>query len=207
METLSIKSISRQFTYLIVLATFTVVAVSGITLLLPVLLGAWVGYSQSIQSIWIWIASYILVFAMASSLRVYVFSHLAQRVKDYLQNHLRRSLFSHFQADGVAVYQSRVSDLNLIENTIEQGASQFLRNCLLIIGGLILMVYTSINLTLMIFVILPVCHPVILSSCCIVILSSCPLVLLSSCQSGSLSIFQLVNLSVVDLSACQFVSL
>ncbi|GEM_PF-2230037 len=157
METLSIKSISRQFTYLIVLATFTVVAVSGITLLLPVLLGAWVGYSQSIQSIWIWIASYILVFAMASSLRVYVFSHLAQRVKDYLQNHLRRSLFSHFQAEGVAVYQSRVSDLNLIENTIEQGASQFLRNCLLIIGGLILMVYTSINLTLMIFFILPVC--------------------------------------------------
>ena len=121
------------------LAAFSVICVSLVTLLLPILLGRWVGYTQDAGHIWIWISCYVISFAAVSSFRVYAFSILAQKVGMSLRRGILENIFSKQSANANDDYFSSQVDVRLVESVIEQIASQFLRNIFLITGGILIM--------------------------------------------------------------------
>ncbi len=148
----------------VLLAASSVICVSLVTLLLPILLGKWVGYTQDASHIWIWISCYVISFAAVSSFRVYAFSILAQKVGMSLRRGILENIFSKQSADANDDYFSSQVDVRLVESVIEQIASQFLRNIFLIVGGILIMLWTSPKLTGVVFLVLPIClMPIFLS--------------------------------------------
>ena len=156
MKQISLKLLVKTFRSWLFLALFTIFFVSMVTLLLPIFLGVWIGFSYDISHIWAWVVAYILGFSFASALRVYVFSRFALQVSGFLQGYVKKLLFNRYNKEGNS-YSSFLSDIKLIESALDQSASQFIRNGILIIGGLAMMFYTSYHLTFLIFLVLPLC--------------------------------------------------
>lgn len=102
-----------------------------------------------------------LVFAFGTGLRYFLVTRLGERVVA----DIRKAVFDRMIGMSPAYYEklmtgevlSRITtDTTLILSVIGSSVSWFLRNILLFFGGLILMFFTSVKLTLMVLAIVPV---------------------------------------------------
>jgi ATP-binding cassette subfamily B protein len=100
------------------------------------------------------------VFALGTGLRYYVVTRLGERVVA----DIRKAVFDRMIGMSPAYYEnimtgeviSRITtDTTLILSVIGSSVSWFLRNTLLFVGGLTMMLFTSVKLTLMVLAIVP----------------------------------------------------
>ncbi|MBM7068154.1 ABC transporter transmembrane domain-containing protein [Actibacterium sp. 188UL27-1] len=109
-----------------------------------------------------------VVFALGTALRYYLVTRLGERVVA----DIRKAVFDRMIGMSPAYYEklmtgevlSRITtDTTLILSVVGSSISWFLRNILLFAGGLVLMLFTSVKLTLMVLAIVPVVIVPILS--------------------------------------------
>lgn len=101
------------------------------------------------------------VFALGTGMRYYIVTRLGERVVA----DIRKAVFARMIGMSPAYFEgiltgeviSRITtDTTLILQVIGSSVSWFLRNTLLFIGGLVMMFFTSVKLTLMVLAIIPV---------------------------------------------------
>lgn len=99
--------------------------------------------------------------AFFSYFRIYLFVSYTENtlasLRTALYSHLIKLPMSFFSQQRVGELNSRIStDITLIQDTLTTTIAEFLRQLILIIGGIILLMYTSVKLTLMMISIVPV---------------------------------------------------
>lgn len=140
---------------------------SSASLVFPKLLGELVDLgnqgklAQEISRIALILIAVLIAQSVFSYFRVYLFVSVAEKTLADLRqstfNHLIRLPMKFFQFRRVGELNSRISsDITLLQDALTSTLAEFLRQLIIIIGGLSLMMVTSLKLTLFMLLVLPV---------------------------------------------------
>ncbi len=140
---------------------------SGASLVFPKLLGELVDYGnqgilgEQINRIALILIVVLVVQSVFSYFRIFLFVRVAEKTLADLRqstfNHLIRLPMKFFQQRRVGELNSRISsDITLLQDALTSTLAEFIRQLIIIIGGVSLMVMTSYKLTLFMLAILPV---------------------------------------------------
>ena len=140
---------------------------SSASLVFPKLLGELVDLgnqgklAQEINRIALILIAVLVGQSVFSYFRVYLFVSVAEKTLADLRqstfNHLIRLPMKFFQFRRVGELNSRISsDITLLQDALTSTLAEFLRQLIIIIGGVSLMMVTSLKLTLFMLLILPV---------------------------------------------------
>ncbi len=150
----------------VVLAGIALVITASVSLLLPVAArrvvdGFDAGAVALLDRYFMAAIGIALIFALGTGMRYYIVTRLGERVVA----DIREAVFSRMIGMSPAYFEnlmtgeviSRITtDTTLILSVIGSSVSWFLRNSLLFVGGLIMMFFTSVKLSLMVLAIIPV---------------------------------------------------
>ncbi|MGB1235466.1 MAG: ABC transporter transmembrane domain-containing protein [Planktomarina sp.] len=156
----------RPYRLMLGIAIFALMLTAAVSLVLPlavrrVIDGFGVGDIQLLNSYFLGAIGVAAVFALGTGLRYYVVTRLGERVVA----DIRKAIFDRMIGMSPAYYEklmtgevlSRITtDTTLILAVVGSSLSWFLRNILLMAGGLVLMLWTSYKLTGMVLLIVPV---------------------------------------------------
>ncbi len=137
------------------------------SLVFPKLVGQLVDYGNQgmlgaeINRIALILIIVLLLQALFSYLRILLFVRVTEKtladLRQSAYNHLIRLPMSFFQYRRVGELNSRISaDITLLQDALTSTLAEFLRQLIIIIGGISLMLFTSARLTLFMLAILPV---------------------------------------------------
>ena len=140
---------------------------SGASLVFPKLLGELVDYGnqgklgQEINRIALILIVVLVAQSVFSYFRIFLFVRVAEKTLADLRqstfNHLIRLPMKFFQHRRVGELNSRISsDITLLQDALTSTLAEFIRQIIIIIGGVSLMLFTSFKLTLFMLAILPV---------------------------------------------------
>ncbi|MFC1862454.1 ABC transporter ATP-binding protein [Thermodesulfobacteriota bacterium] len=106
------------------------------------------------------LALLLIVQSVFSYFRTVLFVNVTEKTLAYLRqhtyNHLIKLPLKFFDKKRVGELNSRISsDISRLQETLTSTLAEFIRQIIVIIGGIILLVYTSIELTLFMLAILP----------------------------------------------------
>ncbi|MBL4587549.1 MAG: ATP-binding cassette domain-containing protein [Flavobacteriales bacterium] len=139
---------------------------TGITaLLFPKLIGDMIDNAeeamlQDIDRVAIFLLVLFLAQAVFSYFRIYLFVNVTEHVLSDLRkatyNNLIRLPMAFFSKNRIGELNSRIStDINMLSDTFTTVVAEFLRQSMLIVGGIAFLAYTSIELTLVMLTIVP----------------------------------------------------
>ena len=116
--------------------------------------------SESLNTIALWLAGILVVQSVFSYFRTVLFVNVTEKslasLRQDTYNHLIRLPLKFFEHKRVGELNSRISaDIALLQDTLTSTLADFLSQLIIIIGGISLMVYTSLNLTLFMLALLP----------------------------------------------------
>ncbi|MDA3894436.1 MAG: ABC transporter transmembrane domain-containing protein [Salinivirgaceae bacterium] len=116
--------------------------------------------ANDINRIAILLAGILLIQATFSYFRIVLFVNVTEKTLAFLRrdtfNHLIKLPVSFFEKHRVGELNSRISsDISLLQETLTTTLAEFIRQVIIIIGGITLLAFTSIKLTLFMLVILP----------------------------------------------------
>jgi ABC-type multidrug transport system fused ATPase/permease subunit len=168
----SMKRAMRIFTFMgdfkgrFILGLFFLLLTSATALIFPSLMGDLVDSAkktmfEDINKVALWLMLLFLAQAVFSFFRIYLFSQVTeftlQKLRQSIYNHLIQLPMSFFSTNRVGEINSRVSaDISQIQDTFTTTLAEFLRQFIIIIGGIILISITSIELTLFMLALFPV---------------------------------------------------
>lgn len=149
------------------LGLFFLLGSSSASLVFPKLLGELVDYgnqgvlSDQINRIALILIVVLVVQSVFSYFRIFLFVRVAEKTLADLRqstfNHLIRLPMKFFQQRRVGELNSRISsDITLLQDALTTTLAEFIRQLIIIVGGVSLMVMTSYKLTLFMLAILPV---------------------------------------------------
>ncbi|MEM7597953.1 MAG: ABC transporter transmembrane domain-containing protein [Pseudomonadota bacterium] len=155
----------RPYKGLMVAATLALLITAGVSLILPLTVGLLVdtfleGETALLDQYFVVAIAFAGLLALGTGLRYALVSRIGERVVA----DLRKAVFSRVIAMSPSFYEniltgevlSRITtDTTLILSVIGSSVSVALRNALLLLGGLILMLFTSPKLTAMVLLIVP----------------------------------------------------
>lgn len=141
-------------------------AASLASLVFPKLVGQLVDYGnqgklgEEINRIALILIAVLLIQALFSYFRIFLFVRVTEKtladLRQSAYNHLIRLPMSFFQHRRVGELNSRISaDITLLQDALTSTLAEFLRQLIIIIGGISLMLVTSAKLTLFMLAILP----------------------------------------------------
>jgi ABC-type multidrug transport system fused ATPase/permease subunit len=116
--------------------------------------------AESINRIALWLVVILVIQSVFSYFRTVLFVNVTQKslanLRQDTYNHLIRLPLRFFEQRRVGELNSRISaDVALLQDTLTSTLAEFLRQLIIIIGGISLLVYTSLELTLFMLAILP----------------------------------------------------
>jgi ABC-type multidrug transport system fused ATPase/permease subunit len=140
---------------------------SSASLVFPKLLGELVDYGnhgklgQEINRIALILIVVLIAQSVFSYFRIFLFVRVAEKTLADLRqstfNHLIRLPMKFFQHRRVGELNSRISsDITLLQDALTSTLAEFIRQIIIIVGGVSLMLFTSFKLTLFMLAILPV---------------------------------------------------
>ena len=117
--------------------------------------------AQEIDRIALILIIVLVVQSVCSYFRIYIFVHVTEKTLADLRqstfNHLIRLPMKFFQHRRVGELNSRISsDISLLQDALTTTLAEFLRQLIIIVGGVSLLMVTSIKLTLFMLAIVPV---------------------------------------------------
>lgn len=167
----SIKKISRLFSYFkphrhkYYLGLFFLFLTGITALIFPKLIGDMVDTAEEamladIDRIAIFLLIVFIFQAIFSFFRIYLFVNVTEHVLADLRkdtyNKLIRLPMSYFSQNRVGEMNSRIAtDINMLSDTFTTVVAEFLRQSMLIVGGIAFLAYTSVELTLVMLGIVP----------------------------------------------------
>ncbi len=139
---------------------------SSASLVFPKLLGELVDYgnrgilSDEINRIALILIVVLIVQSVASYFRIFLFVRVAEKtladLRQSTYNHLVKLPMKFFQQRRVGELNSRISaDITLLQDALTTTLAEFIRQIVIIVGGVSLMMITSYKLTLFMLMILP----------------------------------------------------
>jgi ABC-type multidrug transport system fused ATPase/permease subunit len=157
----------KPYKYEYLLGLFFLLGTSLASLLFPKLLGELVDLgnqgklAEEINRIALLLIGVLIVQSVFSYFRVYLFVRVAEKTLADLRqatfNHLIRLPMKFFQFRRVGELNSRISsDITLLQDALTSTLAEFLRQIIIITGGVSLMMFTSFKLTLFMLSVLPV---------------------------------------------------
>lgn len=168
----NLKKVSRLFGYFkphrhkYYLGLFFLFLTGLTALIFPKLVGdmidtAEVALLQDIDRIALFLLILFLAQAVFSFFRIYLFVNVTEHVLADLRNdtynRLIRLPMTFFSQNRVGELNSRIAtDINMLSDTFTTVVAEFLRQFMLIVGGIAFLMYTSIELTLVMLCIVPV---------------------------------------------------
>jgi ABC-type multidrug transport system fused ATPase/permease subunit len=140
---------------------------SGASLAFPKLLGELVDYGnqgklgEEINRIALILIGVLIAQSTFSYFRIFLFVRVAEKtlsdLRQHTFNHLIRLPMKFFQHRRVGELNSRISaDITLLQDALTSTLAEFIRQIIIIVGGVTLMLMTSMKLTLFMLLILPV---------------------------------------------------
>jgi ABC transporter fused permease/ATP-binding protein len=149
------------------LGLFFLLGSSSASLVFPRLLGQLVDYgnhgklAQEINKIALILVAVLILQSTFSYFRIFLFVRVAEKtladLRQSTYNHLIRLPMKFFQQRRVGELNSRISaDITLLQDALTSTLAEFLRQLIIIIGGISLMMVTSLKLTLFMLSIVPV---------------------------------------------------
>ena len=167
----NIKKVSRLFSYFkphrfkYYLGLFFLFLTGITALIFPKLIGDMVDTAEEamladIDRIAIFLLIVFILQAIFSFFRIYLFVNVTEHVLADLRkdtyNKLIRLPMSFFSQNRVGDMNSRIAtDINMLSDTFTTVVAEFLRQSMLIVGGIAFLAYTSIELTLVMLAIVP----------------------------------------------------
>ena len=166
-ELFKLYSYIKPYKYEYALGLLFLLGSSGASLAFPKLLGELVDLgnqgklAQEINRIALILVAVLIVQSVCSYFRIYLFVHVAEKTLADLRqstfNHLIRLPMKFFQHRRVGELNSRISsDITLLQDALTSTLAEFLRQLIIIIGGVSLLMVTSLKLTLFMLAIVPV---------------------------------------------------
>jgi ABC transporter fused permease/ATP-binding protein len=168
----SLKKAMRIFSYMgefkmrFAIGLVFLLLTSATALAFPALMGELVDSAKKtlfddINKVALWLLLLFLAQAVFSFFRIYLFSQVTeftlQKLRQAIYNHLIQLPMSFFSVNRVGDINSRIaSDITQIQDTFTTTIAEFLRQFIIIIGGIILISITSIELTLFMLALFPV---------------------------------------------------
>jgi ABC-type multidrug transport system fused ATPase/permease subunit len=157
----------KPYKYEYALGLLFLLGSSGASLAFPKLLGQLVDLgdqgklAQEIDRIALILIIVLVVQSVCSYFRIYIFVHVTEKTLADLRqstfNHLIRLPMKFFQHRRVGELNSRISsDISLLQDALTTTLAEFLRQLIIIVGGVSLLMVTSIKLTLFMLAIVPV---------------------------------------------------
>ncbi len=157
----------KPYKYEYALGMLFLLGSSSASLVFPKLLGQLVDLgnqgklAQEIDHIALVLVVVLVAQAFFSYFRIYLFVHVAEKTLADLRqstfNHLIRLPMKFFQHRRVGELNSRLSsDITLLQDALTSTLAEFLRQLIIIIGGVSLLMVTSFKLTLFMLAIVPV---------------------------------------------------
>ncbi len=150
----------------LMLASLVLIATAGISLSFPIAIrrvvdGFYIGSSQLMDSYFIAAIGLASFLAIGTALRFYLVTRLGERVVTDIRIALFKKVISmspgFFERLLTGEILSRITtDTTLILSVVSSSVSLALRNILLLIGGLIFMFLTSVKLSLLVLLLVPV---------------------------------------------------
>ena len=139
---------------------------SAASLAFPKLLGDLVtsgnngSLAKDIDRIALLLVSLLLIQSVFSYFRTVLFVNVTEKTLAYLRqstyNHLIKLPLRFFEQHRVGELNSRISsDVTLLQETLTTTLAEFIRQIIIIVGGISLLVFTSVKLTLFMLAILP----------------------------------------------------
>jgi ABC transporter fused permease/ATP-binding protein len=139
---------------------------SATSLLFPKLLGELVEYGNSgklgaeINRLALILVLVLVAQSLFSYFRIYLFVQVAERaladLRRHTFNHLIRLPMKFFQQRRVGELNSRISsDITLLQDALTSTLAEFIRQLIIITGGIVLMTITSVKLTLFMLAVVP----------------------------------------------------
>ena len=149
------------------LGLFFLLGSSGASLIFPKLLGELVDYGNKsglgaeINRIALILILVLIAQSVFSYFRIFLFVRVAEKtladLRQHAFNHLIRLPMKFFQHRRVGELNSRISsDITLLQDALTTTLAEFIRQIIIIVGGISLMMVTSLKLTLFMLMILPV---------------------------------------------------
>lgn len=139
---------------------------SATALVFPTLMGDLVDAAKNtlfddINKVAIWLLILFFAQAIFSFFRIYLFAQVTeytlQKLRQTIYKHLIQLPMSYFSANRVGDINSRIAaDIAQIQDTFTTTLAEFLRQFIIIIGGIILISITSLELTLFMLALFPV---------------------------------------------------
>ena len=116
--------------------------------------------TESLNTIALWLSGILVVQSVFSYFRTVLFVNVSEKslanLRQDTYNHLIRLPIRFFEHKRVGELNSRISaDISLLQDTLTSTLADFLSQLIIIVGGISLLVYTSLNLTLFMLAILP----------------------------------------------------
>lgn len=155
-----------QFKGRFILGLFFLLLTSATALIFPSLMGDLVDSAKKtlfddINKVAIWLLILFLAQAVFSFFRIYLFAQVTeftlQKLRQSIYNHLIQLPMAFFSTNRVGEINSRISaDITQIQDTFTTTLAEFLRQFILVIGGIILISITSIELTLFMLALFPI---------------------------------------------------
>jgi len=156
----------KPYKYEYGLGLFFLLGSSSASLIFPKLLGELVDLgnqgklAQEINRIALILVAVLVGQSVFSYFRIFLFVRVAEKTLADLRqntfNHLIRLPMKFFQFRRVGELNSRISsDITLLQDALTSTLAEFLRQIIIIIGGVTLMMITSLKLTLFMLMILP----------------------------------------------------
>ncbi|MCX6306166.1 MAG: ABC transporter transmembrane domain-containing protein [Bacteroidetes bacterium] len=157
----------KPYKYEYALGLLFLLGSSGASLVFPKLLGQLVDLgnqgklAQEINRIALILVAVLIAQSVFSYFRIYLFVHVAEKTLADLRqstfNHLVRLPMKFFQHRRVGELNSRISsDITLLQDALTSTLAEFLRQLIIIIGGVSLLMFTSFKLTLFMLAVVPV---------------------------------------------------
>jgi ABC-type multidrug transport system fused ATPase/permease subunit len=157
----------RPYKYTYALGLLCLLGSSSASLIFPKLLGELVDLgnqgklAQEIDHIALILLVVLVAQSFFSYFRIYLFVQVAEKTLADLRqstfNHLIRLPMKFFQHRRVGELNSRISaDITLLQDALTSTLAEFLRQIIIIVGGISLLMVTSLRLTLFMLAIVPV---------------------------------------------------
>jgi ABC-type multidrug transport system fused ATPase/permease subunit len=157
----------RPYKVIYILGLFFLFGSSVTNLAFPKLLGDLVNsgnegnLGEEVNRIALLLAGILVIQSVFSYFRIILFVKVTERsladLRQDTYNHLVRLPVKFFEKRRVGELNSRISsDISLLQETMTSTLAEFVRQIIIIVGGIALLVYTSFKLTIFMLAILPV---------------------------------------------------
>jgi ABC-type multidrug transport system fused ATPase/permease subunit len=165
-EAFRLYSYIRPYRVTYIVGLFFLFGSSVLNLAFPKLLGDLVNagnegiLAEKLNRIALLLAGLLVIQAIFSYFRTILFVRVTERsladLRQDTYNHLIRLPVTFFDRRRVGELNSRISsDISLLQETMTSTLAEFVRQIIIIVGGIALLVYTSMSLTLFMLAILP----------------------------------------------------